>query len=84
MGKPVEELIVVKLDQLVRLTIIGLTKGVKQREQILLLDRAGFQPKDIAEALGTTSNTVSKELSMLRKARSSGDSKAKRSRKSPN
>jgi DNA-binding CsgD family transcriptional regulator len=46
---------------------MGLTNGLKQKEQILLLGRVGFQPKEIAELLGTTANTVSKELSVFRK-----------------
>lgn len=69
MAKSHEELILVKLDQLVRLTTIGITRGLKQREQITLLNRAGLLPKDIADLLGTTGNTVSKELSTLRKAK---------------
>jgi hypothetical protein len=69
MARSYEELILGKLDQLVRLTTIGITRGLKQREQITLLDRAGLTPKDIADLLGTTGNTVNKELSTLRKAR---------------
>jgi DNA-directed RNA polymerase specialized sigma24 family protein len=69
MAKSHEELLLAKLDQLVRLTTIGVTSGLKQREQITLLDRVGFSPKDIADLLGTTGNTVNKELSTLRKAK---------------
>lgn len=69
MARSHEELILAKLDQLVRLTTIGVTKGLKQREQIALLDRVGLPPKDIADLLGTTGNTVNKELSTLRKAK---------------
>jgi hypothetical protein len=69
MAKSHEELILGKLDQLVRLTTIGITRGLKQREQITLLNRAGLLPKDIADLLGTTGNTVNKELSTLRKAK---------------
>jgi len=41
---------------------------MKQREQIVLLNRAGLQPKDIAELLNTSSNTVRVELVALRKS----------------
>jgi len=56
-----------KLDRLINLFALSVTEGKKQREQILLLSRAGFQPKDIAEILGTSSNAVRVELSKLRK-----------------
>jgi DNA-binding NarL/FixJ family response regulator len=42
--------------------------GVKQREQIAILNQAGLSPKDIAALLGTSSNTVRVELVALRKA----------------
>jgi DNA-directed RNA polymerase specialized sigma24 family protein len=75
MAKPTEQLILEKLDQLLRVLTISVTKGMKQNEQITLLDRAGFPPKEIATLLGTTSNTVSVALSNLRKAK--GDSSSK-------
>jgi hypothetical protein len=37
--------------------------ALKQPEQISLLNRAGFRPIEIAALLGTTSNTVSVQLS---------------------
>lgn len=57
-----------KLDQILRILVIAVTRGLKQREQIALLDQAGFQPKAIAELLGTSSNTVRVELVGLRRA----------------
>ena len=66
-----------KLDQILRILVISATRGLNQREQITLLNRAGFQPKNIAEMLGTSSNTVRVELVALRK----GMSKSKRARK---
>ncbi len=56
-----------KLDVLTRLTALLLTEEKKQADQFLLLNRAGFKPKDIAELLGTTPNTVRVALSTLRK-----------------
>jgi len=57
-----------KLDQILRILVISATRGLKQREQIALLDGVGFQPKLIAELLGTSSNTVRVELVALRKS----------------
>ena len=38
-----------KLDQIIRILVMATTRGLKQREQIALLDGAGFTPKAIAE-----------------------------------
>lgn len=56
-----------KLDLLTRLTALSLIADKQQQEQIILLSRAGFQPKEIAEIVGTTSNTVNVSLSKHRK-----------------
>ncbi len=56
-----------KLDTLIRLTAIGLFGDKTQREKIELLSSAGLQPKDIADLLGTTANTVNVALSGIRK-----------------
>jgi len=59
-----------KLSTLIQLTVGGLLKDAKnQRERIALLSTAGVPPVRIAEMLGTTSNTVNKELSVIRKAK---------------
>jgi len=59
-----------KLDVLIRLSALNLVRNTKtQREQIALLSDAGFQPKQIADILGTTSNTVSVALHSIRKER---------------
>lgn len=71
MPKNAEELLVSKMDQVLRLLAVMATKDMKQREQIALLDRAGFPPKDIAMFLGTTGNNVRVALTGLRKARKS-------------
>lgn len=68
MPKSTEQLVLEKLDQLLRVLAISVTKGMKQNEQIVLLDRAAFPPKEIANLLGTTRNTVSVALTNLRKA----------------
>ena len=68
MAQSSDEQALEKLDQILRILVIAVTRGLKQREQIALLDQAGFQPKAIAELLGTSSNTVRVELVGLRKA----------------
>jgi DNA-directed RNA polymerase specialized sigma24 family protein len=69
-----------KLDQIRRILAVIATKGLKQREQILTLDQAGLAPKDIADLLGTSSNTVRVELVALRKAKRSRRSSQRRAR----
>jgi DNA-binding CsgD family transcriptional regulator len=78
MPRTTDELILEKLDQILRILAVAATTGMKQREQIALLNRAGLQPKDIADLLGTSSNTVRVELVGLRK--SSGKKGRKKAR----
>jgi DNA-binding NarL/FixJ family response regulator len=56
-----------QIEILIRLVALDLVDERTRREQIRLLDTAGFAPKEIAEFLGTTSNTVSVELHGIRK-----------------
>lgn len=56
-----------KIDLLNRLVAILLVTGKGQREQIRLLSVAGMGPKEIADLIGTTPNTVNVALSSLRK-----------------
>lgn len=57
-----------KMDTLIRLTALNLVKNTKtQRDQIALLSEAGFQPKQIAEIVGSNSNVVSVTLNLLKK-----------------
>lgn len=64
------ELTLIKIDQILRILAVIATKGLKQREQIAVLNQAGLPPKDIAGLLGTTPNTVRVELVALRKSKS--------------
>lgn len=48
-----------QLDTLTRLVAVSVGEGKNLREQILILSRAGLEPKVIAEILGTTANAVS-------------------------
>ena len=52
-----------------RLIALSLIDGKKQREQIALLATAGMDRHEIAELVGTTANTVSVEISNLKKNR---------------
>jgi DNA-binding CsgD family transcriptional regulator len=69
MPRTTDELILQRSDQILRILAAAATAGMKQREQIALLNRAGLQPKDIADLIGTSSNTVRVELVALRKSK---------------
>jgi DNA-binding CsgD family transcriptional regulator len=56
-----------KLDKLIDLVALGLVTGKSQREQIKILTQASFSPKEIANLIGTTANTVSVNLTSIRK-----------------
>lgn len=77
MDEKMGQVLSVKLDAIIKLMVFGMTEGKSQTEQIRLLSAAGFKPKDIAETLGTTPNTVRVALSDLRKQ------KNKRPRRKP-
>ena len=62
-----EEEVISHLGKVVRLLTILVTKDMTQREQIQLLSSVGFGPKEIADLIGTTPNTVSVTLSAIRK-----------------
>lgn len=56
-----------KLRQALRLLGILAVKGLSQQEQIAILSRVGFSPKEIAEVVGTTPNTIRVTLVSIRK-----------------
>jgi DNA-directed RNA polymerase specialized sigma24 family protein len=56
-----------KLDKLIRLFVFSLTMDKTQSEQISLLNKVGFQPKEIAEIIGTSANTVRVCLSRMKR-----------------
>ena len=63
--------------QMVRgLHLIGLTllRGMKQREQVDLMDRAGYGQNEIAAFLGSTPKSISVRLAEVRRARKGGNS----------
>lgn len=62
-----DEEVLAELRKTTRLLSVIATQGLPQREQIAALARVGFTPKETAELLGTTPNTVSVYLSAIRK-----------------
>lgn len=67
-----DEQAIEKLDRALRLLAAIATRGLSQTDQIALLGRAGFAPKEIAEIVGTTSNTVRVSLVSIRRAAAQG------------
>jgi len=56
-----------KIDVLVRLSALNIIKDKEYTEQVELLSSVGLQPKEIADLLGKTPNSVRVTLSRLRK-----------------
>jgi hypothetical protein len=55
-----EELMLQKLETLVKLQAFGLTSRFEsQKEKILFLNKVGMKPKEIAELIDSTPNAVS-------------------------
>jgi hypothetical protein len=50
-----------------KLLVAIATKGLPQLEKIELLGKVGFGPKEIADFIGTTNNTVSVALNAIKK-----------------
>jgi DNA-directed RNA polymerase specialized sigma24 family protein len=59
--------IIERLDKLIRIVALTNTKDMTSSEKIMLLNRAGFGPKEIAEIIGTSQNVVNVRLSLMRK-----------------
>ena len=59
--------IVHELRKISRLMAVTTLRDLNQRERIELLGTAGFAPREIADLIGTTPNTVSVELSKLKR-----------------
>jgi DNA-directed RNA polymerase specialized sigma24 family protein len=56
------------LDRATNVLALLLVKGMKNSEAIVSLSRAGFQPREVAELLGTSANTVSVTLYQAKQA----------------
>ncbi len=64
------EFISMQLATVTRLLALSVGDGKTMREQIGMLARAGLEPKDIADILGTSPNTVSVTLYQLKTSKS--------------
>ncbi len=67
MNESKEEGILQELQRISKLLALTVTRELKQREKIELLSSIGFQPKEIANLIGTTPGTVSVTLVDIRK-----------------
>ena len=66
-----------KIDTIIKLLAVQAFNNKKGREAISILDGFGFQPKDIADMLGTTPHTVSVALSEMKKKKAKKHGKEK-------
>jgi hypothetical protein len=57
------------MEKTLRLLALIALDGKKQKEQIQLLDKAGFGQSDIADMLGSTPKAISVRLAELRRVR---------------
>ena len=58
-----------RLDKIIKLLAIQYTSGKTGKAAIIALSNVGFQPKEVAELVGTTAHTVSVTLNLLKKKR---------------
>ena len=77
MDEKTVNLLLSKLDTIIKLMALRMTEGKKQVDQIQLLSKAGFGPKEIADTIGTTSNTVSVARAAIKKQKSSSRTRQK-------
>ena len=56
-----------KIDLLVRISALKIVKDLDYREQVVILDKIGFQPKEIASILGKSPNNVNVTLHLIKK-----------------
>ncbi len=62
-----------KLDVLIRLSAIGVVKGLKLKQQVEVLSDAGFGPGQIADMTGEKGSSVRVALHRLRKERAGAE-----------
>jgi len=80
-GIPSQEEILLNIDKklsvITRLLALSLPNTINQDQKIVILSGMGLGPKEIAVILGTTSNTVSVELSKMKKSKKKGEKNGK-------
>ena len=64
-----------ELEKTLRALLLVNIDSLKQKQQIAILDKAGFGPSEIAGVIGSTSNAVNVRLSEIRKQGRKGKSK---------
>jgi DNA-directed RNA polymerase specialized sigma24 family protein len=64
-----------ELEKALRALLLVSLDPLKQKQQITILDKAGFGPSEIATVIGSTPNTVNVRLSEIRKQARKGKSK---------
>ena len=64
-----------RVEKAMRVLMLLALRGLVQKDQIDILDRAGFGQTDIADLIGTSSKTVSVRLVEIRKARKAAKGK---------
>lgn len=67
--KEESQIVTGSLEKTMKALLLAQIRGLRQREQIELLDQAGFGQKEIALLLGTTSKAVSVRLAEMRRKR---------------
>ena len=67
MNNPQHDDLLKELQRITKLLTMIATKDKKQKDQIRILDTLKFQPKEIAELLGTSANAVRVSLHSIRK-----------------
>ena len=67
MNQPVDIDILNELRRITKILALIASQNKTQKEQIDVLSNAGMQPKEIADILGTTPNTVRVTLAKTRK-----------------
>lgn len=67
MTESVDDQILEELRKMNRLMATISLRDLSKRDRIELLANVGFPPREIAELIGTTPNTVSVELSKLKR-----------------
>jgi transcriptional regulator len=75
MDDTIQKDILHELSIIKKLLAHNLVTGDSQAKQISKLDSIGFRPKEIADILGTTSNTVNVALNRIRKSKRTKDPK---------
>lgn len=75
MNESKENEILQELQRISKLLALTVTRELIQKDRIELLSGIGFQPKEIADLIGTTPNTVRVALVDIRKKAQTGKGK---------